>query len=118
MPKAKIKGETKEIIKPQNEAKITEIELVPNLNAKLGRVYSNFVQVSHSPWDFTLRFCDAPPGGDIPRLNKKGNKIEIPTEVEVVIPASLISDLIRILNEQNKKFMENIKKANSDEKNQ
>jgi len=99
-----------------NEAKEANIELVPNLNAKLGRVYSNFIQVSHSPWDFTLRFCDAPPGGDIPKL-MKGGKVEIPTVVEVVIPAILISDLIRVLDEQNEKYMKAFKEAKkTDEK--
>lgn len=86
------------------------VQLVPNINSKLGRVYSNFVQVSHSPWDFTLRFCDAPPGGDVPKL-KKGDMVEIPTIVEVVIPVILMSGLIKALNVQNEKYVKTYKKT-------
>lgn len=93
-----------------NKVKQIKVELVPNLTSKFGRVYSNFIQVSHSPWDFTLRFCDAPPGGDIPRL-RQGNKVEIPTLAEVVIPVTLISPLIRALNDQNEKYIKAFQKS-------
>jgi len=47
----------------------------------------------------------------------KGGKVEIPTVVEVVIPAILISDLIRVLDEQNEKYMKAFKEAKkTDEK--
>ena len=41
------------------------VNLRPDRESQTGRVYSNFVHISGSPWDFTLRFCDAPSGHDI-----------------------------------------------------
>lgn len=87
-----------------------QVQLTPNLPAKLGRVYSNFIEISHSPWDFTVRFCDAPPGSDIPRL-RKGDKVEVPTIVEVVIPVNLMPGLIKALSEQNEKYLKQMKEA-------
>ncbi len=37
-----------------------QIKIVPDSNLERKRVYSNFVNISHSPFDFTLTFCDAP----------------------------------------------------------
>lgn len=99
--------------KPSKELKSVQVQLIPSLNPKLGRVYSNFIEVSHSPWDFTLRFCDAPSGGDIPRLTKgsKGGQIEIPSIVEIVIPVVLMPGLIRALTDQNEKYVKAYKKT-------
>lgn len=81
-----------------------QIELIPDLNAKLGRIYSNYIQISHSPWDFTLKCCDAPSGADILRL-KTDNKVNIPNLVEIVIPVNLISGLIKALTDQSEKYI-------------
>lgn len=82
-----------------------EVKIIPMLPAKLGRVYSNFAEISQSPFDFTIRFCDAPPGTDIHKL-KKGNEVEVPTVVEVVLPVGIIPGLINALTDQNKKYLE------------
>lgn len=103
----------------KKKGKTKALQLIPNLPAKLGRVYSNFVEISHSPWDFTLRFCDAPPGSDIPRLKlKNGNKVEIPTTIEVVIPVILMPGLIEVLQTQNKKYLETFQQKKLHEKDQ
>jgi hypothetical protein len=103
----------------KKKGKTKALQLIPNLPAKLGRVYSNFVEISHSPWDFTLRFCDAPPGSDVPRLKlKDGNKVEIPTTIEVIIPVNLMSGLIEALQAQNKTYLETFQKKERHEKNQ
>jgi len=90
--------------------KHVEIKLVPTLNAKLGRIYSNYAEVSHSPWDFTLKFCDAPSGADILRL-KTDNTVDIPTLVEIIIPVNLISGLIQALTDQNEKYIKGNQKG-------
>jgi|GEM_PF-2896222 len=92
-----------------------QMKLIPSLPAKLGRIYSNYIEVSHSPWDFTIRFCDAPPGSDVPRL-RKGNKLEIPTIIEVIIPANLISGLINALTDQNEKYSKLLKETHDEDK--
>jgi hypothetical protein len=83
--------------------KTVKVELVPSLQPKGGRIYSNFMQISHSPWDFTVRFCDAPPGGNIPRTNKD-LKFEIPNLVEIIIPVNVMPGLIGALQTHLEKY--------------
>lgn len=75
--------------------KIT-VNIVPSLEPRLGRVYSNYVQVSHSPWDFTIRFGDAPPGGDVQRIRIE-NEIIIPNIVEVIVVPQLIPAIMKAM---------------------
>ena len=89
-----------------------EIKLVASTEPKLGRVYANFVQVGLSPYDMTLRFCDAPPGSDI-----KGNKKEliIPTQCEIVIPVEVAGSLAALLKATCEKFYEAYDQAQDSE---
>ncbi len=89
--------------KKKEKQKAKPIEMVPSLQSDSGRVYSNFISVSHSPWDFTLRFCDAPPGGDVERLAEKG-KLVAPTKAEVIIPVNVMPELINVLKDQLEKY--------------
>jgi hypothetical protein len=84
------------------------INIIPSLEPKLGRVYSNYVQVAHSQYDFTIRFGDAPPGGDIVRL-KKGDTVTIPNIVEIVVVPDLIPAIIKALDTNYKAFLEQFK---------
>ncbi len=65
-------------------------------------VYANFCAVSHTPFDFTLTFCQMRP------LNEKDfegtpegatQTISAPVKVKVVVPASLIPALGAALHE-------------------
>jgi hypothetical protein len=86
------------------------IQFIPSLEPKLGRIYSNYVSVSHSPWDFTIRFSDAPPFGDISRLAKDG-VVEIPNLVEIIIPINLMPKLVDVFRENLNQFQKNIEAA-------
>jgi hypothetical protein len=86
------------------------VNIIPSLEPKLGRVYSNYVQVSHSQYDFTIRFGDAPPGGDVVRL-KKGDNITIPNIVEIVVVPDLIPAIIKALDTNYNQFREQFKGA-------
>jgi hypothetical protein len=91
------------------------VEFIPSLEPKLGRAYANYAQVSHSPWDFTVRFCEAPPSADIPRLIQSGEKeIEIPNVVEIVMAPDLIPLVIRALTTNYEKYI-NTYKVKADE---
>lgn len=95
------KTEVVQKIKPET---IT-LEIIPSIEPKLGRVYSNYIQISHSPWDFTIRFADAPSGSDAKEL-KQGIKLKIPTVVDVVVVPTLIPGLIQALEANYKKYLE------------
>jgi hypothetical protein len=92
-----------------NEKEIT-VDFIPSLEPKLGKVYVNFAQVSHSPWDFTIKFCIAPPGVDIPRLHKSGEKyIELPNIVELIVGPDFVPLIIAALQENYDKFIKTYK---------
>ena len=84
------------------------IELVAGKNPKLGRIYSNYVSVSQTPWDFTLRFCDTPPRADVEvseRAGEEGSVIaEAPAIVDVIIPAAIMPALINAMRSQLNKY--------------
>lgn len=90
--------------KPAAKKKELPLELVPSLQSKTGRLYSNWVQVSHNPWDFTLRFCDAPPGADVDRL-REGKTLILPTVAEIIIPVNLMPGLIEALQVNHEKYL-------------
>ncbi len=80
-----------------------EVKLIPSEESKAGRMYANFVQVGLSPYDLTMRFCDAPPASNI-----KGNKkeVEIPTQCEIVIPIEVAGRLANLLGSSYEQYNE------------
>lgn len=48
-----------------------EVSVVPDDAVISKRIYSNFVAVNQSAYDFSLRFCDASPIHDINKVVKK-----------------------------------------------
>lgn len=65
-------------------------------------VYANFCAVNHTPFDFTLTFCQMKPlsekdVGDAPEGTTR--TIEAPVKVKVVVPAQLIPALGAALQE-------------------
>lgn len=81
------------------------VEIIPSMEPKLGRVYSNYVQISHSALDFTIRFGDMPPGVDVKNL-KRANKVTIPNVVEVVVVPELIPMVIKALETNYQRYLE------------
>lgn len=81
------------------------LKILPALEPKLGRVYSNYIQVSHSQYEFTIRFGDAPSGEALVRL-KQGDNITIPNIVEIIVVPDLIPAIMNVLDTNYKKFLE------------
>lgn len=83
-----------------------EVKIVPDKDTSPGRVYSNFMLVTKSPYDFTLRFCNAPPiwEGEIPP-NKKKIDLETPIVAEVVVPFEVMPGIIDALSNQYEKHL-------------
>jgi hypothetical protein len=90
--------------KPAKETEIN-VELIPALEPKLGRVYANYALISHSPWDFTITFCEAPSISNLARLKRIGSKVEIPNIVELIIAPNLIPKIIEALKINYEKYM-------------
>jgi len=101
--------ETKKTVpeeKTPPEEKSLTLNIVPSREPNLGRVYSNYVQVKHTQYEFTILFGDlTPPSGeDLVKL-KNGDKITIPNIVEIVVVPDLIPAIVGALNEDYNKFL-------------
>ena len=86
------------------KGKNVPLKILPAFEPKLGRVYSNYLQVSHSQYEFTMRFADAPSGEALMRL-KQGVNITIPNIVEIIVVPELIPEIIKALDSNYKKFI-------------
>lgn len=91
------KDKTLEEIQPR------QISLVASKTAKFGRAYANYVSVSTSPWDFTLRFCDAPPGSDVP---DEAETVEAETIIQIILAPNVVPGLIDALKQSHKNFVD------------
>jgi len=101
------KKTTKKSTKVPEGIKVT---LEPNENIPPRRIYSNYIQVAQTPYDFSLTFCDAVP---LPGSNNAGEKIthSIPIVTEIALPFNLIPGFINALKTQYKLYEDNIERA-------
>ncbi|MCD6584181.1 MAG: DUF3467 domain-containing protein [Desulfobacteraceae bacterium] len=97
--------------KPEEEKQI-EIKMRPTLELSTTRIYSNFAEISHSPYDFTIRFCDATPITDYGKLEEAKGVHDIPVVAEIAVPHEVIPALINALTTQYKNFQEAIGAGN------
>jgi hypothetical protein len=107
MENLKVADKTK---KPASEKKTVQVKVIPSLEPRLGRVYSNYVQVSFSQYDFTIRFGDAPSGGDVDRL-KQRDTITIPNIIDIVVVPDLIPAIKKALDIAYNNYLELFKEA-------
>lgn len=73
--------------------------------------YVNHIEVSHNIHEFEMLFARLPAKVDFEQIQnfKKSQIIEVETSVRVIIPPSLMADLIRVLKSQNEKYQEVVK---------
>ena len=93
------------------EEEIT-VELTPAGEPSMGRIYANYVQVSHSPWEFTIRFCLAPAGADVKKFIKPNtNIVEMPIIIDIMVSPTLIPDIIKALQTNFDRFEKKSEKS-------
>ncbi len=71
------------------------------------RVYSNFCAIQHSPYDFTLTFCEVQPltERDLARAQQTG-AVQAPVKARLVVPIQMIPGLIGALEENFRRFQQ------------
>jgi hypothetical protein len=87
-----------------------EVEISPIGDPQMGRIYANYVQISHNPWEFTMRFCLAPSGADV-KKHMKGNKVEIPIIIDIMLSPALMPNLINVLQTNFDKFENKVEES-------
>jgi hypothetical protein len=81
--------------------------IVPDDSADLPRTYANFCAISHTPFDFTLAFCEVLPLSerDI-KAAEADHTVKAPVRAKIVVPLQVVPNLIAALQEHMRVFSE------------
>ena len=81
------------------------VQIIPDHNMNSPRVYANYVQVSISPIDCTLTFCDVmgPQSEEEALKMQKTGCLPSPVKTVIVIPTQIVDGLIQALQAQREK---------------
>jgi hypothetical protein len=90
-----------------NERKQINFTIVPDDPDQLPRTYANFCAISHTPFDFTLAFCEVLPLSekDI-QAAEADHVVKAPVRAKVVVPLQVIPNLIAALQEHMRVYSE------------
>jgi hypothetical protein len=80
---------------------------VPDDSSATPRVYANFCAISHTPFDFTLAFCEVLPLSeqDI-KAAEADHIVRAPVRAKIVVPLQVLPNLIAALQEHMRVFSE------------
>ena len=71
------------------------------------RTYSNFCSIAHTPFDFTLTFCEVMPISEQDIRNAgQEHVVRAPVRTKVVVPVQFVPTLITALQEHMRVFSE------------
>ena len=83
-----------------NERKQINFTIVPEDSADLPRTYANFCAISHTPFDFTLTFCEVLPLSEKEiKAAEAEHTIRAPVRAKIVVPLQFVPNLITALQE-------------------
>lgn len=72
-----------------------------------GRTYANFCAVAHTPFDFTLTFCEVPPLSEKEiREAERDHTVRAAVRAKIVMPVQFVPTLIAALQENLRVFSE------------
>jgi hypothetical protein len=81
--------------------------IVPDDSGDVPRTYANFCAISHTPFDFTLSFCEVLPLSerDINQAQAE-HVVRAPVRAKVAVPLQVVPNLIAALQEHMRVFGE------------
>jgi hypothetical protein len=84
-----------------SESKQINFTIVPDDTTDSARLYANFCAVNHTPFDFTLTFCEMAPLSerDI-RAAEAEHVVRAPVKARIVLSVQVVPNLIAALQEQ------------------
>jgi Protein of unknown function (DUF3467) len=87
-------------MRSMNERKQINFTIAPDDSGDVPRVYANFCAISHTPFDFTLSFCEVLPLSekDI-HVAESEHVVKAPVRAKVAVPLQVIPNLIAALQE-------------------
>lgn len=86
--------------------------IVPDESSDVPRTYANFCAISHTPFDFTLTFCEVlPPSEKEVREAETQRVLRAPVRSRIVVPMQFVPNLINALQEHLQSFGEGTHKV-------
>ena len=90
-----------------SERKQINFMIVPDESDDTSRTYANFCAISHTPFDFTLTFCEVlPPSDKEVREAESERVLRAPVRARIVVPMQFVPNLISALQEHLRAFGE------------
>ncbi|MDO8496975.1 MAG: hypothetical protein Q7S61_00330 [bacterium] len=88
--------------KKEQKNNLKQVKIIPTRLVGSKRVYSNFVEVTKTNRELSLKFCDVRPPANEDEVKEvqKNGKIEAPIEVEIVLPIEIGNGIIKALTTQ------------------
>jgi len=84
-----------------DEPRQVNFTIVPADPGGTDRTYANFCGVSHTPFDFTLTFCEVQPLSDQDiQAAQQEHVVKAPVRARLVVPVQIIPSLIAALQDQ------------------
>jgi hypothetical protein len=74
--------------------------IVPGEDSGATRTYANFCSIAHTPFDFTLTFCEVMPLSDKEIKDAESEHVvRAPVRSKIVVPVQFIPNLVAALQE-------------------
>lgn len=90
-----------------NDRKQINFTIVPEDGGTEPRTYANFCAVNHTPFDFTLTFCEVQPLSEKEiREAEAEHVVRAPVRAKIVLPVQFIPTLIAALQENMRVYSE------------
>jgi hypothetical protein len=89
----------------QSDRKQINFTIIPDEQSGEPRTYANFCSIAHTPFDFTLTFCEVMPLSEKELRDAESEHIvRAPVRVRVVVPVQFVPNLIGALQEHMRVF--------------
>jgi hypothetical protein len=90
-----------------DQRKQINFTIVPDEGEPGPRTYSNFCAISHTPFDFTLTFCEVLPLSerDLHEAESE-HTVRAPVRARIVVPVQVVPNLIAALQEHMRVYSE------------
>ena len=91
----------------QNDRKQINFTIIPDEQPGEPRIYANFCSIAHTPFDFTLTFCEVMPLSEKEVKEAESQHIvRAPVRARVVVPVQFLPNLVAALQEHMRVYAE------------
>ena len=91
----------------QPERKQINFTIIPDETPGEPRIYANFCSIAHTPFDFTLTFCEVMPLSEKEvREAESQHTVKAPVRARIVVPVQFLPNLVAALQEHMRVFSE------------